>query len=261
MNAIDTHVHVFRRGLPVVPDARYVPDYDATIESLFALQEANAIDRAVLVQPSFLGTDNTFLLETLAAHPARLRGVVVVNPDVPRTTMNRWDAAGVRGVRFNLVGLAVPDFAKWQRLLAAIADCGWHVEVHATAGQLGAVLDALRDCPAALVFDHFARPDPNQGMDSPAIRKLFHLAERKPVYVKLSGGYRLEGADAVQYSRVLIARLGARRLLWGSDWPWTNHEAATTTYERCVNDFSHWVPGAEDRRRILWDTAASLFRF
>lgn len=260
MNAVDTHAHVFRRGLATVPGARYVPGYDATLETLLALQEANGVDRAVLVQPSFLGTDNRFLLDALELHPGRLRGVVVVGPDLSKETLAGWESAGVRGVRFNLVGLPVPGFAQWQRLFASIADVGWHVEVHSTAGQLGAVLEGLRDCAAPLVFDHFARPDAGKGMDAPEMRALFALAERKAVYVKLSGAYRLEGGNAAQYARVLLERLGADRLLWGSDWPWTNHESVAT-YAGCMNDFSHWVPEPEDRRRILWDTAASLFRF
>ncbi len=64
---VDTHAHVFARSLPVLPDARYVPGYDATIAQHLDLLDAHGVDCGVLVQPSFLGTDNRHLLTALAA--------------------------------------------------------------------------------------------------------------------------------------------------------------------------------------------------
>ena len=54
------------------------------------------------------------------------------------------------------------------------------------------------------------------------------LAERArwaPMHIKLSGAYRLGGLDAGALARLWLAELGPRALLWGSDWPCTNHEA------------------------------------
>jgi predicted TIM-barrel fold metal-dependent hydrolase len=270
LKAVDTHTHVFKRGLPLVPGARYVPSYDALPEDLFALQEAHGITHAVLVQPSFLGTDNRWLLSVLEAHPDRLRACVVVDPGCDRKTLQRWDVLGVRGIRLNLFGLrAIPDFSGHGELFADVADLEWHVEVHAAAPQLADVLDALAECPAALVFDHFTLPGARPGIDSNAIRQLLDRAVRRPVYVKLSGPYRLEvasasrpDADAIvgNYAHFLLENLGADRLLWGSDWPWTNHEAGRS-YAATVRDIDAWIPGSEDRRRILWDTPKRLFRF
>ena len=64
---IDAHTHVFVRGLPMAIDARYRPDYDASWETLLALAEKNGVGRAVILQPSFLGFDNSYLFETLRA--------------------------------------------------------------------------------------------------------------------------------------------------------------------------------------------------
>jgi predicted TIM-barrel fold metal-dependent hydrolase len=44
------------------------------------------------------------------------------------------------------------------------------------------------------------------------------------LYVKLSGAYRLQGPDPAALARVLHDELGPQALLWGSDWPCTNHE-------------------------------------
>ena len=134
MLAIDVHAHVFSPDRPFAAGARYVPDYAAGLEEWFALQDAAGVTHGVLVQPSFYGTDNSMLLAALAAHPRRLRGVVVVNPGVDRAILKRWDAAGVRGIRLNLWGGAsIPplDSADWQSLFEVIGSLGWHVELHA----------------------------------------------------------------------------------------------------------------------------------
>ncbi|MCZ6343807.1 amidohydrolase family protein, partial [Escherichia coli] len=73
---------------------------------------ANGLSHGVLVQPSFLGTDNRYLLDALQQAPERLRGVVVVARDIPRNALQAMARVGVVGVRLNLVGRALPDFAE-----------------------------------------------------------------------------------------------------------------------------------------------------
>ncbi|MGY4480486.1 hypothetical protein [Bradyrhizobium sp. USDA 3364] len=53
---IDTHAHVFHRGLKLAPGRRYAPDYDAPLALYLQQLDQNSITNGVLVQPSFLGT-------------------------------------------------------------------------------------------------------------------------------------------------------------------------------------------------------------
>ena len=69
ITAIDSHAHVFVRGLPLAPQRRHAPDYDATPADFGALLDAHGVSHALLVQPSFLGTDNRFLLDAIRARP------------------------------------------------------------------------------------------------------------------------------------------------------------------------------------------------
>ena len=62
---IDTHAHVFERGLPLARHRRYVPDYDAPLDAYLNQLDRHGVSHGVLVQPSFLGTDCGYLL---AAH-------------------------------------------------------------------------------------------------------------------------------------------------------------------------------------------------
>jgi predicted TIM-barrel fold metal-dependent hydrolase len=263
VKSVDTHAHVFTTALKPVAGARYVPGYSALPGDWLALQDASGVTHGVLVQPSFLGTDNAYLLAALEEHPQRLRGVVVADPSLAAPEVSRWDARGVRGIRLNVLHRKdMPDYSapEWSALFSRVADHGWHVEVHASMEQMSAVLRALSACPASLVFDHFGLPDPELGTACPNVRALLRLAEARPVYVKLSAPYRLGGGDAMQYAQFWLARLGADRLMWGSDWPWTNHERAAD-YPGCIANLFHWVPEAADRRLILWDTPNALFRF
>ena len=141
--AIDTHAHVFRQGLALADTRRHTPDYDATLTQYLALLDAHGVARGVLVQPSFLGTDNSHLVARAAA--GRLRGVAVVSPDIAAADLLALAEAGVAGIRLNLIGLPLPalDQPAWQELLAHVNTLGWHVEVHLQASRLPAIMPAL----------------------------------------------------------------------------------------------------------------------
>ncbi|QRG26799.1 amidohydrolase family protein [Halomonas binhaiensis] len=86
---VDTHAHVFRADLPLAPGRRYSPDYDASVDSFLGHLNLHGVSHGVLVQPSFLGTDNSFMVAALRQHPSRLRGIAVVDPEIHRERMSR----------------------------------------------------------------------------------------------------------------------------------------------------------------------------
>src|SRR3712207_6432155 len=83
ITGVDTHAHIFKRGLKLADVRRYAPDYDATIADYLAVLDLNGLSHGVIVQPSFLGTDNSFLVEGLRAAQGRVRGIAVVPPTAP----------------------------------------------------------------------------------------------------------------------------------------------------------------------------------
>ena len=267
MNAIDSHTHVFLRTLPM-PDRRRAPSgYDATPEQLLALFDASAVTHGVIVQPSFLGTDNSYLLDVLRRHPQRLRGIAVVQPGIADEQLDVLQQAGVAGIRLNQVGLAAPDFSDpaWRRLLPQLQQRGMQVEVHQLARELPPLLAPLLDAGVNVVVDHFGRPDPALGIDDPGFRYLLAQGASRRLWVKLSGAYR-NGAGgrgeavARQALPLLRAHLGTDRLMWGSDWPHTLFETATS-HARQRALLNEWLPDDGERQRALWDTPAALFGF
>src|SRR4029078_4514984 len=101
-DACDTHAHVFGPAdrFPYADDRSYTPP-DAPLEKYLGMLDTLGFARGVLVQGSAHGSDNSAMLDALARHPGRLRGVAVAEPDVPPAELRRWHALGVRGLRFN----------------------------------------------------------------------------------------------------------------------------------------------------------------
>ena len=267
VTAVDTHCHVFRHDLPMVPERRYTPDYDATPEKYLAELDRHQMSHGLLIQPSFLGTDNSYLLATLKAQPDRLRGVAVIDPDRDLDKLEGFNLAGVVGVRLNLASAPVPSYtaAQWKKLAPRVKELDWHVELYAEANRLQSVLDPLMEHGVNVVVDHFGRPAPALGVDDPGFRYLLTLGATRRVWVKISGVYRNgEGATgedmALKAVPLLRSAYGLDRLLWGSDWPHTQFEK-TETYDRAYAFLSRMLPEAADRHVVLTTAPVAVFHF
>lgn len=238
-NFVDTHFHVFNAG-DGLPQARYKPRYDASLSAWQQVSQPLGVGYGVLVQTSFMGTDNRRLLRELSAQPHCLRGVAVVAPDADPAELQRLHAAGVRGIRLNLAGVSheIPEWRKADRLWSTLAELGWHLELHTDVGALPGVLQQLPG-DLSLVLDHMAKPEALTQSD-PTVQTIVQRLARASIHVKLSGAYRLGGRPPEQTARMWLQLLGVERLLWGSDWPHTNHEAVAT-YATFFNQLQHWV--------------------
>lgn len=255
---VDTHFHVFvaHQGRP---GARYIPRYDAPLATWAAAAQAVGIQRGVVVQTSFLGSDHGPLLTALAQGGESLRGIAVLDPQAPPDELHTLHAAGVRGLRLNLAGVS-HDLSAWQGATAlwdTVAALGWQVELHTDQGALPAVLAQL---PAGLtlVLDHMAKPHAVAAQDASVAAARAWVARGGQVWVKLSGAYRLGGLDARALARLWLGELGGTQLLWGSDWPCTNHEACAH-YARLRGALDDWLPDPTDREAVLADNPARLY--
>jgi predicted TIM-barrel fold metal-dependent hydrolase len=253
---VDTHFHVFSAG-DGHPQARYKPAYDASMDAWKHASQESGVCRGVLVQASFMGTDNTRLLRELASEPERLRGIAVIAPNVDTAQFTQWHAAGVRGIRLNLAGVShqIPEWRNAEAVWSAISKLGWHLELHTDVGALPRVLQQLPgDIP--LVLDHMAKPDRLTDED-PTVQALLQRLRKTSVHIKLSGAYRLAGRSAGQIAKMWLELIGAERLLWGSDWPCTNHEAEAN-YAKLFKQVEAWV-GNEWVEQVLVRNPSALY--
>jgi predicted TIM-barrel fold metal-dependent hydrolase len=262
--AIDTHAHVFHRRLALAPGRRYAPDYDAPLELYLQQLDRNGMTNGVLVQPSFLGTDNSYLVESLEAAGGRLRGIAVVDPEVSMDELRALDRAGVVGIRFNLLGQHLPILAapRWKALLASVKAMGWQVEIQRNASDLAVLVPQLLDHGVAVVLDHYALPDPGLGVADPGFQSVLKLGSSRNVWVKISAPYR-NGAQGKRFVKAAYPLLreayGLDRLLWGSDWPHTQFEASES-YAKCRRFLDELIVDPDERTQVL-ASPRELFRF
>ena len=262
---IDAHTHVFVRNLPMAIDARYRPDYDASWETLLALAEKNGVGRAVILQPSFLGFDNSYLFEALRAEPNRFRGVPWISPSVT-VTADDWEnlaKIGVRGLRFPIYGLPTPQWSYYEDMLAEARKRDWPIHLHVESKRLTEILPALLDggnkvvIPQYGMFDRTLGPARDQGF-----KALLESAPSRNVWVVMCGAYRVGPERARAATPMLLDAFGPDRLMWASDWPHTDNGLnRVTTYSQTLRWFEEWVPDTAARQTILADTPAKLYGF
>ena len=264
MPVIDTHAHVFHRGLKLAPGRRYAPDYDAPLSLYLEQLDHNGMSNGVLVQPSFLGTDNSYLVDCLKQTAGRLRGIAVVDPAVSADELRTLDKAGIVGIRLNLVGQPLPDLAasEWRGLLANVKAMGWQVEIQRNASDLAVLTPLLLDLGVTVVLDHYALPDPKLGVADPGFQSVLKLGATRNVWIKISAPYR-NGAAGESFAKeaypLLRNAYGLDRLLWGSDWPHTQFEA-TQTYAKNRQFLDTLIVEERERAQVL-ASPRPLFRF
>jgi predicted TIM-barrel fold metal-dependent hydrolase len=255
-NWIDTHFHVFNAGV-AVEGARYAPQYNAKLSDWMRYAGNVGVTRGVWVQPSFLGTDNSLMIDALESHPDKLRGIAVVSPEVRIETLKAMHQSGVRGIRLNLAGTShdIPEWTLSETIWEAIHKLGWHLEIHTDQGKLPQVLRQIpSDTP--LVVDHMAKPLEARTSD-PTVLALKKRASLAPVYVKLSGAYRLGGVNPETLTSLLLSELSPGALLWGSDWPCTNHEQFAN-FETLIAKAHEWM-GGESFEQVMVHNPNQLY--
>jgi len=114
-----------RRDAPLAPDRHSAPRRNCTVEEYLALLDAHAISHGVLTAPSFYGTDNSLLLDALDGAGGRLRGTVIVSPDIERSSLEAMADRGAVGIRLNWFrreSLPDPGSAAYARLFATLRE-------------------------------------------------------------------------------------------------------------------------------------------
>lgn len=267
MKYVDSHAHVFKPGLKLAAVRRYAPDYEASKDEFIRNFESKGLTAGLLIQPSFLGTDNSFMIEAIDAHPTKLYGVAVVEPTITIEELKELNSHNIVGIRLNLYGIEAPDLLsdEYQKLLGYLKQLDWHVELHTDAINLKNFIEPILKTGVKVVVDHWGKPTAVNPLEDEGFNYLLSKGETKQVWVKVSGVYRLKkGAEldvCKQLASMMLPRLldsfGPERLLWGSDWPHTNFEEFID-YDTTWNTFVEMVPDENIRQLILGDSFEQL---
>ncbi len=269
----DTHAHIcgpeseyaYAAGRIYTPPDALLPDYLALLATL-------GVERAVLVQPSVYGTDNRVMLAAMRAMAAAgvvCRGVAVVGADVAEAELDDMHAAGVRGLRFNLVDVADPDgnapLEAIRALAGRVAPRGWHTEFLIHADDYPDFDSVFAGFPTPIVVGHMGYLRPGRDTGDAGFQGMLRLAAAGDCWVKLTAPYRISAGDlpyseAGYFARAVVAAAPGRAI-WGTDWPHVMVKKPMPNDADLCNLLHRWVPDPDTRKRILVDNPAALYDF
>jgi 2-pyrone-4,6-dicarboxylate lactonase len=267
-NACDAHCHIFGPGhrYPYAPDRSYTPP-DAPLEAFRALQKTLGLERAVLVNASCHGTDNTVILDAIAQSGGRYRGVANVDESITDAELERLQAGGIRGIRFNFVQHlgGTPDLDEFDRLVHRVAPLGWHVVLHFDAKDLLEFDGLLRKLPVPFIIDHMGRVPTRDGLEQEPFRILLNALRLDNAWVKICGAERISSAgppftDAVPFAQAIL-KAAPERTLWGTDWPHPNIKKHMPNDGDLVDLIPLFMPDEALQHKVLVDNPQRLYGF
>jgi predicted TIM-barrel fold metal-dependent hydrolase len=266
--ACDAHCHIFgpEHQFPFAADRAYTPP-DSGIDDFEVLQRRLGLTRAVFVQASCHGTDNSAMVDAIVRGRGRYSGVAMIDETFSDAEIKALHDVGVRGTRFNFVAHlgGAPEPAVFGRIVDRVARLGWHVVLHFDAVDLPAHAAMLDAMPTPYVIDHMARVDASRGLDQEPFQALLALMGDERCWVKISGAERLTAGgeppydDVTPFARALVDR-APERILWGTDWPHPNVRHMPDDGD-LLDHLAAFVPDEAARNRILVDNPARLYRF
>ena len=264
--ACDGHCHVFgpAKKFPYAKDRRYEPP-DSPKEKLAALHKHLGLSRAILVQASVHGTDNSAMLDAIKSSKGAWRGVAMVAKSVTQVELQRLHAGGVRGVRYNFVKHlgGNPELDAVESMVTRIMPLGWHLQLHLDADGIIEQREFLRKLKIPFIIDHMGRISASKGIGQPAYRQLLELMKDNPrAWVKISGPERVSAAgkpflDAIPFAQGLVTA-APDRVLWGTDFPHPNVKWMPNDGE-LMDLFAMMVEDDATRKKILVDNPTKLY--
>lgn len=263
--ACDCHFHIFGpyERFPLHAGRGYDPPA-ASVEDYLAMAGAVGLQRMVVVQASVYGTDNRATLDAVQRFGVdRARAVAVIDDRFDDAALRQLDAAGVRGVRFNLVsGNSTPEH-QLDVLAQRIAPLGWHIQIYADGDRLAELAPRLTRLPVDVVIDHLGGVRTEHGTGHPHFHALLRLLDLGRAWVKLCS-YRAssKGApwDDAGDNVGTLAAAAPERCVWGTDWPHPGMDPVPDA-GLLLDQLFTWVSDPDARQRILVDNPARLYGF
>jgi len=252
----DCHIHSFSKtpapqNGAYVPPARDIHDYMDEAAPL-------GVRRAVVVQASVDGTDNSRLVEVLGAEgPVALRGVAMIDADADLPALY---AAGIRAARVqDRARLGDSALGQLPDLADRVAEVGWHIELNSEPRSFEQIAALVPDLPEGLrlILDHIGHVDP--AAPDPILR----LLETGRVWAKLSPTRISTDIGCYGDLTALIEKLGAGfpdRILWGSDWPHVMTPEPVPEIPPML-DLCRAALNTETLRRCMWENPERLYGF
>ena len=209
MRIIDTHCHIGLR--------KYEP-----VETLLFHMQRAGVAQAVFIQ--YMGnSDNTYLVETLAAHPGKFAAAMLVPADDDGSAIRAWAERGIGGIRLaaNFRGTGDDPLAHWR----TANKLGLVVSAPSSPVSLASAefVEVLRLFPElSIVIEHLGGAKAGMALDE--FQPVLGLAVHDNLTIKLPGFGEFchlphPFRDVPVFADQVLEAFGPRRMMWGSDWP------------------------------------------
>jgi predicted TIM-barrel fold metal-dependent hydrolase len=265
-NATDCHAHIIgpAEKYPYVAGRSYTPA-EAHREQYVRMLAALGLQRAVIVQPSFYGADNSRTRDAILESHGLWRGVAGVDAGTSQRELQSLHDAGFRGARVNLSYKGGPTLDDLDQVAQRVAPLGWHMQIQVEGPDLADLAPRLRRLPGGFVIDHMGRVPPELGVQYAGFQSLLALLRGGNCWVKLSSAYVLSRQpyphdDIIPFAKALI-EAGPNRTVWGSNWPHPSYKGTPPADATQLDLLALWAPEAAARKRILVDNPAKLYGF
>jgi len=274
---IDTHCHVVAtdtKKYPLKPlfgrQSDWSAEHPLDHPDMVKADVEAGVDKSVLVQASSAyAFDNSYVTDSVAAHPERFTGVFsidVVAPDAV-AKMKHWMSKELTGMRIFTSGSThaaqetffadEAAFPVWQYA----SDQGLPVCMQMRVAGLPLLETVIKRFPKVrILLDHFARAEAADGPPFPSAAPLWALSKYPNVYLKLTHRpieQSVKGKSTPQaFLGKAIGEFGASRVCWGSNFPAAKPPLPELiAMARKALDF---LP-PQDQDQIFYKTALALY--
>ncbi len=272
---IDSHQHFWKYD-PIrhdwINDEMSILKKDFLPVDLQKLYQAAGIDGCVAVQADQSEAETDFLLQ-LAEHNDFIRGVVgwvdLRSPELAERLLHYQAFSKLKGFRHVVQSEPDPNFMlrdDFQRGIAQLHAHDYTYDILIFPNQLPAAIETVRNFPdQRFVVDHIAKPYIKTGKIKEWAINMETIASFPNVMCKLSGMVteadwsNWKNEELVPYLEVVNQCFGAKRMMFGSDWPVCLLGGSYTDIkgilEHFIRDFS-----AEDQAAIWGGNATHFYQ-
>lgn len=236
LEILDTHSHIVSDDVGAYPPtpvggvrSQWSKEHGVTAEQFIHHLPDAGVSRALIVHSSTTyGFDNSYAADSVQRYPDRFVGVCAVDgaaPDAPERLRYWIQERGMSGVRFypreSDTWLDQPEgYPIWE----AAEQLGIPVNISGRRVPPSVIKGvAKRFSRVPILLDHMLNPAVDDGIPFEKARPVFDLVEFPNVYFKFTS-INLKrlgdaGVDASQFIGAVLARFGAERVMWGSNFP------------------------------------------
>lgn len=275
---IDIHAHIAStdtQRYPITPVGGTRSDWSkeqsVTFEQMIAAMDEAGVNKAAIVQSSTTyGNDDSYVADSVATQPKRFTGVFSVDmlADDAADKIRYWATKRKLGGLRIFTNVATPAVqASWlaEPKLVPGLECAQSLALPVCVSLrmpgLPALMALIKRFPKTrFIVDHMIEPPVAEGPPYMGSQFLFDMAQYDNIYLKVTTqnirAFRTGKGTPETFFPLLVAKFGASRIAWGSNYP-----ANTGTLKDMVAEAqaAFAVLSEKDREWIFAGTAQSLY--